>query len=388
MKFSSMFLDKLVASSNIYDVAKKFFKFKKIGATTYSCICPHPNHKEKTGSFVINTANNLYYCFGCGASGNTLSFLTHFVFNETFMEAVKYLANELNISLPVNKKEEEYLARIKRNALEFFDSHTDKSAEYLFSRGLDEEDITNWALGYDAQNHKITFPLFTSQKEIIGISNRWIVVPPNTNDKYRNPANNEFFNKSSYLYGCHLVGKGEFLYITEGYMDVIMAYKYGLKNVVATLSTAFSDTHLEYCKRKEMKPVFVYDNDETGLKGIHKACNKCIENGIVPYLVILSENDLCDTALSLKEELPDFISSHTVSYQYFLIEDAISSYNKARFELNSKFIPDFIDNINKLPEKEKKSMSCHILNMTGLDIREREEKKDEKLFQVSAKKYL
>lgn len=388
MKYSSEFLDKLVASSNIYDVVKKYYKFKKTGTYTYSCICPDPNHNEKTGSLVINTSNNLYYCFGCGISGNTLSFLTHFVFNERFVDAVKYLANELNISLPINKKEEFYLNRMKRNALEFYKSHTIKSKSYLYNRGLEKEDIDKWLLGYDKIEHKITFPLFNTSQDILGVSKRWIKVPLDANDKYKNPANNNFFNKSNYLYGGHLVTKEEFLYITEGYMDVIMANKYGLSNIVATLSTTFSEAHLKYCKQKDFKVVFLYDNDEAGLKGMHRACNMCLDENIEPYLVILPNKDLCDTAMALKDDLFDYISSHTVSYRYYLIQDTIAQYNKAKFELNNRFVTYFIDNINKLSEKEKKSMSCHILNMTGLDLREREERMDEKLYKMSTKKYL
>lgn len=389
MKYSSKFLNELVEKSNIYDVASKFYKFRKVGATTYSCICPDENHNEKTGSFIINISNNLYYCFGCGVSGNTLSFLTHYVFNDNFIEAVKYLANELNIALPVNKKEEQYLARMKRNAKDFYASHTDISAQYLLDRGLEEEDVDEWLLGYDSVDHKITFPLFNSQKQVIGITFRWIVMPVGANDKYKNPANGDYFNKSNYYYGCHLVdSKKEFLYITEGYMDVIMAHKYGLGNTVGTLSTAFTDYHLKYCIQKKLKPVFLYDNDETGLKGIHKACNICLKEGIDPYLVILPHKDLCDTAIDLKEGLSDYITSHTVSYQYYLIEEMMKQYTKAKFELNQMYIPKFIDNINKLPEKEKKSITYHILNVVGLDLREMEDKKDVKLRKVPTKKYM
>lgn len=340
--YPKAFLEQLKSQLSVYELASEYTTLSPAGVELYQGVCPLPGHNDKDPSFTVFTHSNSWSCFGCGKGGDIINFLKE-VNNWTFEQAVDYLCERLNVPKPEQHdyrqmfQENRTLEIIYRNRLR---KNTENSLDYLLSRGLTLKTIVRWGLGANGKN-RIIFPLYDRAKQILGFSERYIVQPANRNDKYRHPSNyldenktvlKPYYNKASYLYGIHLYDfkASDCLYFCEGALDAILADQYGLVNCLSTLGKNFTDYHLSFLQSTQKKPVFLYDNDEAGLKGIHSACKKCEAAGIEPYLALCEAGkDLADTAVMIKEQLPAFIQEHTVSYSFYLIQDALKNYQAA-----------------------------------------------------------
>lgn len=374
MTYSEEFIKELNNRNLILQVAEEYCRDKglllvKVGSHTYSMLCPFPDHDEKNGSFIIFELTGTYKCFGCNRRGNTLSFLRYVVYEDNYQKAVQHLCKLLNISIPCDKEYEAYTRQRSNWAKQCYHNHCDFSLNYLYERGLSNDDIATWAIGYDKTQNKIVFPLINICKEVLGLSKRYIDLPEGAMDKYRNPANDKYFNKSDFLYGIHLYDKSqEEVYFVEGYMDAILGTKYGLNNTMAVLGHEMSQSHAEWVKSGNKKPIIIYDNDEAGIKGMHSSCKLLENNGLTPYVVILPQGyDMADACLKFKEGIIDYIKENLISYSYYLIKNALIAYNQEAFDFRKKYFDLLFDSYKKVSEKEKKYISSHILSTTGID---------------------
>lgn len=320
------FIDRLRSESDIVSIVSDYVALKKKGKNYWGC-CPF--HNEKTPSFSVTPDKGFFYCFGCQSGGNVFNFLMK-VESITFFEAVKLLAKKLNIPMPEKEKSPREQARdqeiariyqVNELARDFFHSCLTKTnygkpaRDYLTSRGITAECIDFFKLGfappfwdklssafsergialdillksglcaartsgdgvYDRFRNRIMFPISDVRGRIVGFGGR---VLDDTQPKYLNSPETQVFNKRQVLYGIESAYKpirdlGKVI-IVEGYLDAITLYTHGIKNVVASLGTAFTPEQartLLKLNNLNTELLFSYDSDAAGQNATLRALN-------------------------------------------------------------------------------------------------------------------
>ena len=298
---------------DIVDVISKYVILKKSGGNYWGC-CPF--HNEKTPSFSVSPAKQIYKCFGCGEGGDVLSFLMK-INNQSFHEVVKEQAELLGIKLPTafektsdNKDLKTKLYNCLKDSAEFFKTYllNNKSSEayqYLESRGITDENIETYKLGFapnsydELQKHlkdkysedlldkagllskrennrgyidrfrnRITIPIFDEKGNIVAFGAR--AIESGQNPKYLNSPDTLVYNKSNILYGLYQakdsIKEKDSIVIMEGYFDVISAQVNGVKNAVGACGTALTENHVKLISRytPSRKIYLAFDTDKAG----------------------------------------------------------------------------------------------------------------------------
>ena len=308
MQISEEILEKIKEENDIVDVISESVRLKKTGRS-FSGLCPF--HNEKSPSFSVSQEKQIYKCFGCGESGNIITFVMKNK-NVNFIDAVKYLADRANILLedearvnPTAKKKE-LLYKVNVEAGRFFYSNliSDKTAmNYFLNRGIRQETIKRFGLGYskdswnsllfhlrkkgfseeillqaglvltsqktgnkyDRFRNRVMFPVFDYRGKVIGFGGR---VLDDSKPKYLNSPETLVFQKGTNLYGLNFAIKSNlkerYFIIVEGYMDLITLHQYGITNVVASLGTALTVNQARLLKRYADKVIISYDADVAG----------------------------------------------------------------------------------------------------------------------------
>ena len=312
--YSHEIIEEIRLQNEIVDLISSYLQLKKQG-NSYFGLCPF--HNEKSPSFSVSFEKQMYYCFGCGAAGNVITFVMQRE-NYNFLEAIRFLAERINYDLPEsnNPKTQEKLAYKKKllqiniAAAKFFYKNLIKSTEclnYLSKRGIENRTIKKFGLGYADGNlidHlinlgynkndiidcglacknkfnkikdkffcRIMFPIIDVHNKIIAFGGR--VIKNDLKPKYLNSPETVLFIKSAGLYNLNLAIKSgqKELILTEGYMDTISLYQAGFKNVCAALGTAFSIKQARLIKNYFDTVILLFDNDEAGKKAIARALN-------------------------------------------------------------------------------------------------------------------
>lgn len=311
------FIDEVLRRTDIVDLIGASIRLKKTGKN-YSACCPF--HNEKSPSFSVNREKQFYHCFGCGASGNALSFVMQHEHRE-FIDGLEYLANKAGMSLPETSQQQNQVSRqplydILEAAAQFFEQQLqhspqrDKAQAYLQKRGLDSATIQQWRIGYapagwdnlvkaladtpekqalllevglivhqeqrdsyyDAMRERVIFPIRDFRGRVIAFGGR---VLDDSKPKYLNSPESPIFHKGEELYGFYesKQAKQNFtkVMVVEGYLDVIAVHQAGLPFAIATLGTATSTTHLERIFRSVSEVVFCFDGDNAGRKAAWRA---------------------------------------------------------------------------------------------------------------------
>ena len=310
---------------------------KKAGRN-YLGSCPF--HKEKTPSFTVSPDKQIFYCFGCGEGGNAISFVMK-INNMTFPEAIRYLAGKAGIVIPerapgAEEREKagvrEQLVTVNRAAAAFFTknlfSATGKKAwDYLNRRGLSEEAVRTFRLGYavDGWRHlrdyfqkeriapqlaeqaglligkddggfydrfrgRIIFPIEDAGGRTIAFGGRLI---GEGDPKYLNSPESPVYVKGRNLYGLSItkddIRRKGFVVIVEGYFDLISLWNAGVRNVVATLGTALTREHVDLIRRYTSQAAVVFDPDEAGRKALARSLALFLAGNVHMKAVILPE---------------------------------------------------------------------------------------------------
>ncbi len=301
-------IDQVQDRTDIVEVISRYISLKKIGRN-YKTTCPF--HHEKTPSFIVSPDKQIYHCFGCGAGGNVFSFLMKHE-NIQFPEAVEMLAEKAGVALGrISARSEEAsslaneLYKINDLACKFYQAHllNNKAArEYLSSRGVGDEVIKKFRIGYapdswdatlnffkskgvsasllekaglvipnekgshyDRFRNRILFPIMDLKDRILGFGGR---VLDSSLPKYINSPETPVYSKGRNLYGLNLtrdaIKKKGYALIVEGYLDFIIPYQAGVQNIIATLGTALTVDHVKLLKRLANTLIMVYDPDEAG----------------------------------------------------------------------------------------------------------------------------
>lgn len=373
--FPQSFIQKIKESTDMKKLAEMYTSepMKKTGDGVWQSKCPHPDHNERTPSFTVWSKFNSWACYGCHNGrksskdnnfGSDCIAFVQWIEGCSWREAVLKLAEINNIPKPSSANDKEYKIQAdlanKYSASLTEDNANQHVLDYLYSRGLDLNDIKEWHIGWDGQ--KITFPLLDKYKNVLGFTRRWLEMPAGRNDKYRNSQASSIFDKSKYFYGIHKVDqKQKYIRITEGSIDVIKATKYGASNVVCTLGTAFTEHHAQIIKRLGLIPVLVYDGDSAGLKAMNKAASLLAEVGVFCKVVILpTGKDLADIVDDYRDFIEDFLKSEAMPYGYYQAKEVVQEYNTKLYELKASMYPKIKDILLDVPETEKNLVSSFL----------------------------
>lgn len=312
MRYSDDIIEEVRVKNDIVDVISQYVKLQRKGSS-YFGLCPF--HNEKTPSFSVSPAKQMYYCFGCGAGGNVFTFIMEYE-NFSFGEALKFLADRAGVELPqieYSREAQEQanlrssLLEIQKSAASYFyynlRRENGKTAyQYLKSRGLSDETMQKFGLGYsdkysddlyqylkkkgysdelllesglfhvderrgiyDKFWNRVIFPIMDVNNRVIGFGGR---VMGDGMPKYLNSPETKIFDKSRNLYGLNIArtSRKKQLIICEGYMDVISMHQAGFTNAVASLGTALTSGHANLIKRYTDEVLLLYDSDEAGVK--------------------------------------------------------------------------------------------------------------------------
>jgi DNA primase len=331
-------LDQVRGAANIVEIVGQYTALRQRGKK-YVGLCPF--HAEKSPSFTVDSEKGLYHCFGCGVGGDVFTLVMEKE-NLSFPEAVAHLAEKYRIPLPEKRRIspqalqlEDQLQKIMESALAFFRKNLrtttegKKALEYLLQRGLSEEIIEEFNLGYapnswdglsgyfkakgvaasllekaglvlpgrkpgefyDRFRGRAIFPIRTLTGKTVAFGGRSLF---NQEPKYLNSPDTPLYSKGHLLYGLNVTKEairetGEFI-LVEGYTDFLALYQAGRKNVVASLGTALTPFQIGLAMRFAPKVVINYDGDAAGQTAAFRAVPLFFEKGVETRVLILPEN--------------------------------------------------------------------------------------------------
>jgi DNA primase len=335
-------IQQITSRIDIIDVVGEFVKLKKRG-TNYLGNCPF--HNEKSPSFTVSPAKEIYKCFGCGKSGNTITFLMEHE-KYSYVEALRWLAARYNIEIeetetsPAQKiaqQTADSLYAINHFAMDFFTKQywdTEAGAtiaqSYMQHRGFLRPIVEKFKIGYnpserdslakaliqnqfnpelfartglvverdgvwqDNYRDRIIFPIHNTTGKIIGFGARQIA-KNDRSPKYINTPENEIYVKSRILYGSYFartaIDKANECLLVEGYTDVVSLHQAGIENVVASGGTSLTIDQLRLVKKYTQNLTIIYDGDAAGVKAALRGLDMALEEGLNVQLVLIPDNE-------------------------------------------------------------------------------------------------
>lgn len=418
------FLDNLLDRLDIVEVVDRRVKLKKTGKN-YSARCPF--HEEKTPSFSVNPEKQFYYCFGCGAGGNALSFVMDYE-NVDFPQAVESLASSAGLEVPrepsrggpgQDQKDQgnKPLYSLMEQVASFYKqqlrSHPEakRAIAYLKERGLTGQIANRFDLGfappgwhnlqealaatdeqrallmksgmlvendkgniYDRFRDRVVYPIRDQRGRVIAFGGR---VLGDDKPKYLNSPETEIFQKGRELYGLYEAKKAnrklDQVLVVEGYMDVIALAQHDITNATATLGTATSKTHLERLYRLCSEVVFCFDGDEAGRKAAVRALEAalpCMEDGHRARFLFLPEGEDPDTAVRNggSEHFQQLIQG-AMPLETFLFESAANGLDISNLDGRARLSKLALPYIRQMPDGVfKQLMFQSLAERTGLEL--------------------
>ena len=398
MRYSDDIIEEVRMKNDIVDVISQYVKLTRRGSS-YFGLCPF--HNEKTPSFSVTPSKQMYYCFGCGAGGNVYNFIMEYE-NYSFGEALSHLADRAGVELPkieysreAREKAEQRanLLEINKLAAQYFYYQLRREGGktaygYLTGRGLSEETIRKFGLGYsdkysddlykylkgkgysdellresglfnvderrgmyDKFWNRVIFPIMDVNNRVIGFGGR---VMGDGKPKYLNSPETKIFDKSRNLYGLNFArtSREKYMLICEGYVDVIAMHQAGFTNAVASLGTAFTSQHAMLLKRYTDQVVLTYDSDGAGVKAALRAIPILKEVGMsIKVLNMKPYKDPDEFIKNLgKEEFQKRIDNAVGSFM-FEISVIRSQYNMQDPESKTGFYNAIAKKLLEFPEK-------------------------------------
>ncbi len=358
---------------DIIEIVGSFVKLKKRGAN-YLGLCPF--HNEKTPSFTVSPAKEIYKCFGCGRSGNTISFLMELE-KYSYVEALRWLANKYNVEIeetavsPEVKQQQQVadsLYIINTFAQKLFTQNLFETEEgvdigmsYLKEREFREEIIRKFQLGYclnqrdsfakaalaaqynpellvktglvvqreeslyDNYRGRIIFPVHNNSGKIIGFGAR-VIGKTDRGPKYINTPENELYIKSKILYGSYFarqaIDKNDECLLVEGYTDVISLHQAGIENVVASGGTSLTVDQLRLVKKYTNNLTIIYDGDNAGVKAALRGLDMALEESLNVRLVLIPDNEDPDSYVNKigAARFREFVQNNRKDFILFQLE--------------------------------------------------------------------
>ncbi|WP_308340709.1 DNA primase [Campylobacter insulaenigrae] len=365
-------IEQLLQKTDIVDIIAHYIEVKKQGSS-YVCKCPF--HDDKNPSMHINSIKGFYHCFACKAGGNVFKFVMDYE-KLNFIEAVEKVASWSNFSLNYTSQKQDNqksIMHILPSLNAFYKQNLSKNKEmlsYLYKRGLNDDDIRKFELGYAPSSNetlrllqneqintndalevgiikknenglyasfinRITFSIYDHKNLLVGFGGR--TLDENNMAKYVNSPQNKLFDKSRIFYALNLakdeIYKQKEMIICEGYMDAIALHKAGFKNSVAVLGTALGENHIPLIKRLQARVILCFDNDNAGLQAAIRSA----------YLLSLAKIDGKVVLLEGGKDPAELVANHQEKLLFSILEKGMELcefYLRnliANFDLNSIF---------------------------------------------------
>src|SRR2546423_3876840 len=340
MRYPQTFIDDLRRQADIVRVVGDYVTLKKKGANWMAC-CPF--HQEKTPSFSVNPSKNIFYCFGCGKGGSVFNFVMELE-GVSFPESVRVVAEKAGVALPVMVDDKKFEARrkdadevIELNgwALEFWErqlaeenAEARAAREYVEGRGISEETRRAFRLGfapnswdalgrylkpqgatigqiersglvvkkdaggyYDRFRGRLIFPVMDAQGRPVAFGAR--AMRAGDEPKYLNSPETAAYTKGRHLFGLNAsrdeIRRKKFAILVEGYLDLIIPFQHGVRNVVASLGTALTAEQSKLLGRFARKVVVHYDGDRAGVNAAKRAIEGLFPEGFQVKVLVLPD---------------------------------------------------------------------------------------------------
>jgi DNA primase len=390
-------------------VVGEFVKLKKRG-TNYLGLCPF--HNEKSPSFTVSPAKEIYKCFGCGKSGNTITFLMeHEKYN--YVEALRWLAARYNIEVEETETSAEQkqlvqtadsLYIINSFAAKFFTNSLFNTEEgntialsYLKERGFREQVIEKFQIGYNPDSRdkltkellanqfnkellpktglvslrngeelvdnyrgRIIFPIHGNTGKVIGFGAR-VIGKSDRGPKYINTPENEVYSKSKILYGSYFartaIDKAGECLLVEGYTDVVSLHQAGIENVVASGGTSLTTDQLRLIKKYTNNLTIIYDGDSAGVKAALRGLDMALEESLNVRLVLIPDNEDPDSYVNKvgAKAFNEFVAASKKDFVIFqlevMLQDAGNDVNKKSGVVNQ--VAETLSKINRAEDFTK-----------------------------------
>jgi DNA primase len=340
MRYPQTFIDELRRQADIVRVVGDYVTLKKKGANWMAC-CPF--HQEKTPSFSVNPSKNIFYCFGCAKGGSVFNFVMELE-GVSFPEAVRVVAEKAGVSLPElvddkrfesKRKEADEVVQLNAWALEFWERHlaeegaeTRAAREYVEGRGITDETRQLFRLGYapnswdalgihlkskgagigqiersglvvkkekggyyDRFRGRLIFPVMDAQGRPVAFGAR--AMRPGDEPKYLNSPETDAYTKGRHLFGLNVsrdeIRRKKFAILVEGYLDLIIPFQHGVRNVVASLGTALTPEQAKILGRFARKVVVNYDGDRAGVSAAKRAIEVLLTEDFEAKVLVLPD---------------------------------------------------------------------------------------------------
>ena len=369
-------IQQILGRLDIIDTIGGFVKLKKRGSN-YLGLCPF--HNEKSPSFTVSPSKELYKCFGCGRSGNTISFIMEHE-KYSYVEALKWLANKYGIEIEetfqTDEQKQTQLAAdslfiINAFAQQFFstqlfetDEGQDVGLAYFKERGFREDIIKKFQLGYSPEQRdaftkeaiakqyntdlllktglvanrndqlmdnyrgRVIFPIHNHSGKVLGFGAR-ILKSNDKAPKYINTPENEIYIKSKLLYGSYFarqaIDKANECLLVEGYTDVVSLHQAGIENVVASGGTSLTPDQLRLIRKYSNNLTIIYDGDSAGVKAALRGLDLALEEGLNVKLVLIPDKEDPDSYVNKvgASAFSEFILRNKKDFILFQLEVAL-----------------------------------------------------------------
>lgn len=413
-----IFIDDLLARIDIVDVIASRVDLKKAGKN-YTALCPF--HHEKTPSFSVNSSKQFYYCFGCGATGNALKFVTEFDHLD-FVDAVEELASPLGLEVPreqqnYHQPDHQSFYKLLTSAAEYYqqqlaDHHQAQIAiDYLKIRGVSRATSQQYGLGfappgwnnllnklatkkedstkldqvglivnqqekqkqYDRFRNRLMFPIRDQRGRVIAFGGR---VFGDEKPKYLNSPETPVFQKSKELYGLYEAKQQnrqlDSLLVVEGYMDVIALAQHGITHAVATLGTSVTTEHVHKLFKQTNEIVFCFDGDDAGKKAAWRALENSfsnMEDGYSAKFLFLPQGEDPDTVIRSEgaKRFQERIARQSLTLtEYFFqqLESQVELHSLEGRAKLAKLASPYLNNLK--PSTFKQLINNHLEELTGV----------------------
>lgn len=394
------FIDDILTRVDVVEIINARVPLKKKGRE-YSACCPF--HNEKTPSFTVSPTKQFYHCFGCGEHGTAITFLMEYEHLD-FVEAIEYIAHSLGVEVPREKgsaksaeqyKKQDGLYELMEEVNRFYQFHLSKhppAQQYLTERGLSEDVIKRFGLGYvpdawdsllkqfsksfsvkdlteaglliekdaggqyDRFRDRIMFPIRDRRGRIIGFGGR---VMGDGTPKYLNSPETPIFHKGTELYGFYEARqhtrKLERLLVVEGYMDVIALAQFDISYAVATLGTATTQEHVNMVFRAVSEVIFCFDGDRAGREAAWRALQNALtvlrDGKEIRFLFLPTGEDPDSQVRKIgKEAFEEQLVSESVSMTDYLLQHMSEKYNISSREGKSRFMDEMSTMLVSMPD--------------------------------------
>ena len=376
MRVSAEIINQIVDRCDIVEIISQYIHLKKAGRN-FKANCPF--HHEKTPSFIVSQDKQLFHCFGCHEGGNVIGFIMKQE-RLDFLEAVAFLADKVNIKLPEETSSRRYyddnkqkISDINKLTSKYFhdillNNRTQEvkdARHYLKNRGISLETAKQFQLGfalnswdgllsylkthnisvdmmqkagliickddqkntvYDRFRDRIIFPIWDTRGFCIAFGARTLKVDDNT-AKYINSPETQYYKKGKNLYGLHFaksaITEQDSVIIVEGYLDCIMPYQYGKKNIVASLGTALTIDQIRLISRYTKNVFMLFDSDKAGQAAMMRSIDLLVQQSLNVRIVKLKEGEDPDSFIrsfgidAFKEKIKQ--SQDVFDYQWSIL---------------------------------------------------------------------